>query len=384
MRAHLGVMKRVVFAGLVMTALLVGCSGFAEFRVQGPGGEVLVVDQDYFQAHLDEAEGSGREARLPLERALADSGYLLIDRVILTLKQGGERDLSWEPIAGKAWLLSNGQVTIDGQAYEIVSMRASEHADLDRVEARITDLAPTTARALGLYPPSQSQGVALEVPEVESVLLLFLDGFGYLRYQQALEAGLIPNLATLSEPLIGLTTYPPITTVSTASVLTGAPPSVHGAGRRGIRMTEVETIFDVADAAGLAVRAVEGEALAFQLRGAEFELSGDRNANGMTDDEVLENALAVIESGVSDLFWVHFHGIDDAGHTYGPGTPQESEVVRYVDSAVGALLEVMPERSLVLIFADHGMHAVEGDGRRGNHGHLIALDMLVPIFVVRK
>jgi predicted AlkP superfamily pyrophosphatase or phosphodiesterase len=83
-----------------------------------------------------------------------------------------------------------------------------------------------------------------------------------------------------------------------------------------------------------------------------------------------------------DLLWIHFHGIDDAGHTHGPGASAEQAAVAGVDAAVGEVLATLPSRTLVLVFADHGMHAVEEGDRSGNHGHLIARDMLVPIWSV--
>jgi predicted AlkP superfamily pyrophosphatase or phosphodiesterase len=126
---------------------------------------------------------------------------------------------------------------------------------------------------------------------------------------------------------------------------------------------------------------VEGDALSFQLRGADFDLSGDRDGSGGTDDNVLQNTLAVLEEGMPDLFLVHFHGIDDQGHEYGPLTKPEEQKIREVDQAVGQILDRVPSGTLVLIFADHGMHAVEGQERLGNHGHLIDRDMLIPIWV---
>jgi hypothetical protein len=369
---------------LLLAHLLAGCAGFSETAVQGPDGAWLTIDRAYFEAHVDEHERSGDEARLPLERALADSGHLLIERVTFSLGEGGERSFLWQQAADQAWIHADGRITVTGEFFDPDAVTAEAHPALAQVEASILDLAPTAADVLGLRPPSESQGEVLEARRAKHVLLLFLDGFGYLRYQQAKEAGLIPNIAALEEPRMALTTYPPITTVSTGSLLTGAPPSVHGADRRGVRKTEVETLFDVAEQAGLEARAVEGEALAFQLRGAEFVLSGDRNGNGMTDDEVLQNALDVLGQGAPDLFFVHFHGIDDAGHTYGPDTEEERRLVGFVDAAVGDLLEAMPGDSLILIFADHGMHRVDEAGRRGDHGHLIPLDMLIPIIMVSK
>jgi len=132
----------------------------------------------------------------------------------------------------------------------------------------------------------------------------------------------------------------------------------------------------------MTVQAVEGDALSFELRNAQFKLSGDRNGDGKTDDEVLANTLAVLEAGQPDLFWVHFHGIDDAGHSYGPGAAEEKAMIAFVDQAVEQILAEVELGTLVIIFADHGMHIESSDGRHGNHGNLIEEDMLIPIFLV--
>jgi predicted AlkP superfamily pyrophosphatase or phosphodiesterase len=58
--------------------------------------------------------------------------------------------------------------------------------------------------------------------------------------------------------------------------------------------------------------------------------------------------------------------------------------VEEVDSAVGRIVETLPEGTLIVVFADHGMHKVEEEGRLGNHGHLLERDMFIPIFLVIK
>jgi predicted AlkP superfamily pyrophosphatase or phosphodiesterase len=249
------------------------------------------------------------------------------------------------------------------------------------VEGELIDIAPTAAAALGIPAPDIALGQILREGRADQVLLLFLDGFGYLRFQEAEAAGLVPVLSGLDPPLLGLTTYPPITTVSTASLLTGAPPSIHGVETRGIRKTEQKTLLDAAAAAGLEAAAVEGEALAFQLRGASFQLSGDRDGDGGTDDNVLSNALEVISGGMPDLLLVHFHGIDDLGHQYGPGAPEEQAKIQEIDRAVGEIFGALPPGTLVMIFADHGMHQETGSDRVGNHRHLIERDMLIPMWI---
>jgi hypothetical protein len=366
---------------------LAGCSFGWETTIAGPDGDPFVVNAKTLRAmegYIDEEEG---QKGVPLERVLWDAGHPVIAQLTLVRPDGTRIRLDWAATAGGdgpagtvEWL-GNGQLAVDGQAHRVERIEVQPHPLYSQVQASITDLAPTAAAALGLPAPAQATGHALDARPANHVLLLFLDGFGYLRYAQALEQGDIPTLAGLDAPLLALTTYPPITCVSTGSLLTGVPPSVHGADRGGIRKTEAETIFDVTTAAGHSVVAVEGEALAFQLRGADWQLSGDRDGNGSTDDNVLRNALAVLAQGMPDLLLVHFHGIDDAGHTYGPGTPEERAAVREVDAAVAQILAALPEGTLVLVFADHGMHPVQEEGRLGNHGHLIAEDMLIPIFV---
>jgi hypothetical protein len=364
---------------MVLLIILAGCGRHWDAAVVAPDGSEFAVNAGVLDSLADFAD---EEKGIPLERVLWTAGHYLVQRLVVTEPEGARHELDWAAVADDAWWLQNGRLEIRGEIFPVSRVQVEPPAPLGRVQARITDLAPTVAAALGLPAPAQATGRALQVPRADHVLLLFLDGFGHLRYTEALASELIPNLAALPEPLLGLTEYPPSTRVGTAALLTGAPPQVNGVDGRSVRSTDVETLFDVAAAAGLKVVAVEGEALAFNLRNAELQLSGDRDGNGSTDDNVLANALAVLQVGMPDLFYVHFHGVDDAGHTYGPRVPEEEAVIQEVDAAVGRLLDALPADTLVFIFADHGMHAVEEEGRLGNHGHLIEQDMLIPIFIV--
>jgi hypothetical protein len=385
-------------AWIVLLTILTSCGPSWEATVAGPDGSDLAVDAgvlEYLVGATTErgTDPAGEEGGVALERVLWAAGHYVIERLVLVEPEGARHEFAWPAVAGDAWWREDGQVAVGGEAFPVARVEAEPPALLGQVEARITGIAPTVSAALALPRPAQASGRALEVPRTDQVLLLFLDGFGYVRYLEALEAGLIPNLAALPEPLLGLTEYPPSTRVGTAALLTGAPPQVNGVEGRGVRSTDAETIFDVAGAAGLEVAAVEGEALAFNLRAAEVQLSGDRDGDGSTDDNVLANALDVLgcasggctgDAAMPDLFFVHFHGIDDAGHTYGPGAPEEVAAIRQVDAAVGRLLGALPSGTLTIIFADHGMHRVEEEGRTGNHGHLIERDMFIPIFVTTK
>ncbi len=371
--------RAVVFIGLVSFVLVLGgCAPNWEISLNGPQREKIILDHETWRAYAD----FGGEQGIPLEQILYGHGHRIIERVVITGQEGEKLTHAWEDAAGEIWLQENGEVVIDEQAFRPVSLSVEPSPWVSKVEASICDIAPSAAKALGIPTPEIATGQPLTSQSASHVLLLFLDGFGYLRYTEALEAGLIPEMAALDPPLVGITTYPPITTVSTASLLTGAEPPAHGVETRGIRKTEKGTLLESAVNVGLQVAAVEGEALAFQLKGVDFQLSGDRDGDGGTDDNVLANALAILEEGMPDVFFVHFHGIDDMGHEVGPGRTLEEEKIREIDRAVGHILERLPPDTLLVIFADHGMHKVEGGEREGNHGHLVERDMLIPIWFV--
>jgi len=376
--------RKTSLLALALLATLIGCRPSWQVPLLGPDGNPVMVDRQVLESLDDFAKEVGGQRRADLERVLLGGGHQAIERLVAIDADGVRREFDWVTVADDAWWLDNGRLEIGGEVFPVSRLEVEAPALLDQVQAHITDIAPTAAAALGLPAPAQATGRVLEAPTASHVLLIFLDGFGHIRYTEAMRDGLVPYMATLDEPLVGLTTYPPITTVSTASLLTGAPPEVHGADRRSIRKIEAETLLDVASAAGLRVEAVEGEALSFNLRSAGVQLSGDRDGNGSTDDNVLANALGVLEEGMPDLFFVHFHGIDDAGHTYGPGAPEERAKISEVDAAVGQLIGAVPPDTLIFIFADHGMHQVDEPGRLGNHGHLIERDMFIPVFVVSK
>lgn len=364
---------------LLICLILTACSGGWQTTIAGPGATETIITRAVWR---DLREFAADEGSLPMERVLYANGYAVIETLTLTTPEGVTRAFEWPAVAEAAVWQPNGALILGGETLRASRLTVKSPALANAVTASLTDIAPTTAAALGLPTPAQATGRALTDTRASHVLLLFLDGFGYLRYTEARDAGLVPTLTALGEPAIGLSEYPPSTAIATAVMLTGAPPPINGTVIRGTRATDAETLFDVATQAGLRAVAIEGDALAFNLRHAEVILSGDRDGNGSTDDNVLANALAVLEAGMPDILWVHFHGIDDAEHTYGPNTPEDSAAITGVDAAVGEILAALPPDTLALIFADHGMHAVQEEGRLGNHGNLIARDMLVPVWMI--
>jgi hypothetical protein len=94
------------------------------------------------------------------------------------------------------------------------------------------------------------------------------------------------------------------------------------------------------------------------------------------DKAVADEAAELIGKGIPDVLFVHFDGVDHAGHTFGfsPDDPFYMWAVEKIDGYVGSLTSAVRRRSgeewLILVTSDHG-----GNGR--HHGDNIPSDRIV-------
>lgn len=365
---------------LVLAAIfLAGCGDRWELALSRDGQALPPITarqwRDWAKIFPDDLREDGA---LSLERALWEAGV----PVVLAIEVDG-RTYPWVHAYDLCWLLQDGRVEIAGSVFAGEPLAVvGPPPEMAQATASVIDLAPTIAHALGVRAPAKSSGRVLTAARAGHVVYIFLDGLGYLRYQEIAGQGVMPFLDSLGSPQLATTLYPSTTRVATAGMMTGAMPQVSGVRDRNTRDTQIETLFDVLTEANRSSVSVEGDALAFSMRNTDLMLSGDRDGNGASDDNTFANAMQVIGEGLPDFLWVHFHGIDDVGHTYGPQSDEEVAKVAEVDGYLAELVAALPADCLLLISADHGMHAVDEDERLGNHGSLMPQDMLVPLWVV--
>jgi len=327
-------------------------------------------------------EKSTEEAsEIPLGQVLYANGYTLIDGITFTMEGGGTETYEWDLIASDTTITSEGTVTILGKASRPESIQVHPARHL-KIQYSIMDIAPTMAHALGLPKLPEAVGLNRIEGEADYGVMILLDGLQYQKLTDLIENGSLPFFQRFQENIqMGLTVYPSISTSASAALLTSVPPQVNGVYGYGYRSTKSVTLFDMATEAGLSVKAVEGDSLAFNLRNAETMLSGDRDGDGFTDDNVFKNSLDVIDTKMPDLLYIHFHNIDDQGHNFGPESPEYETALIRVDGYLSEIYTKLPEETLIAIFSDHGMHVTE---EGGNHGTLTAEDLIIPILFIEK
>jgi hypothetical protein len=322
---------------------------------------------------------------IPLERVFHYLGYQTIEQVSFINSDGSETNHFWKEIASNTKWLADGSVLLKNGSIHPEKIMVYPDQQANSLEFSILDLAPTILSSLSLPGLPESRDLSLATPKAAHVMLIILDAFGYLDVQKAQQQGLISNLSSLSKSKMGLSVYPPITNVVTAALITGVEPEINGVDQSGKRSTKTMTIFDQLRSNQKQFTVIEGNSLYLaNLKAEDLVLSNDDNQNGTNDDEVFQNAINKIMQGMPDFLWVHFHGMDDAGHSYGPWSPEYVQRLKDIDKYIKQIVDASPADTLFLITADHGMHINNEGQRAGEHGNLIAEDMFIPLFTYLK
>jgi hypothetical protein len=372
--------KHLPFAIYIFISLvLAACQPGWQIEVTTQGKVTSQITQEEVRFYLEKSEEEIEV--VALGQLLYKNGFTLIDRINLSTENEEIASFVWDKVAATASVSEAGVITIGNEDFSPSAIDITPSPLASEIYFSIMDIAPTIAQTLGLPPLPDAIGEVRVSREAEQGVIIVLDGLQCHKLQTMIDAGKLPLLQGIEEIHQGLTVYPPITTSASAALLTGAPPQMNGVYGYGYRSTELTTLFDLAVENGKTVVAVEGASLPFNLRNAESSLSGDRDGNGFSDDNVFANSLEVIESGMPDLLYVHFHEIDDMGHNFGPDSPEYESALIRVDNYLAQIYAALPADTFIAIVADHGMHTTD-DG--GNHGTLTASDLIIPIIFLDK
>ena len=373
--------RKLLILPLLILLLLLGAACQSNWAVtiteNGANiGSITPEDVSFYIENSDEAIET-----VPLGQFLYNNSYTLIDQITVTTKDDNTLNFTWDEIAEETSLSPDGTLTIGEENYEIAGIDVTPSDRLAEIELSILDITPTALAALNLPAIPDAEGKIQLAASAQQVVIIITDGTQYDKLQSMVATGDLPFFASQEKIYQGISVYPPITTSASAALLTSTIPAYNGVYGYGYRSTDRLTLFDVVTENEKMVIAVEGASLPFNLRNAEVILSGDRDNNGYSDDNVYLNAMEVIQNNLPQLLYIHFHEIDDMGHEFGENSPEYETALISVDQYIADIVDTLPTDTLIIITADHGMHTT-ADG--GNHGTLTAADMIIPITFIQK
>jgi hypothetical protein len=221
-----------------------------------------------------------------------------------------------------------------------------------------------------------------DLPKTPRVVVVLVDGLGHdLLLQRSGHAPFLrERLATAHRVACG---FPTTTATSMGSFGTGLPPGAHGLV--GMQVLDPQsdklvnelswedgpdprswqphgTVFEAAVNAGVEVTMVgpryfEGSGLTTAaLRGARF------TAARLLDERVTA-AVAAVRAAPRALVYLYWGDVDKVGHVHGCQSWQWGDEVESVDGALASLVGRVPDDTLVVVTADHGMVDIPHENR---------------------
>ena len=209
------------------------------------------------------------------------------------------------------------------------------------------------------------------------IIVYYVDALGYERYEKAKANGTINNIVGLGTPLEATCVYPSVSRVNSRALVTGQPSNLTK-GDFGSGIPDVETIFDRLQAQGKSAVWIDGVSAPVFI-GDDVIYRPDTNGNGKETDEISGEAIRQYLKGTS-LIIVHFKDTDKKGHAKGPESPEAVAALKEADNTIGCINSVLCPGTVIVVWADHGMHDISSGG---NHGTLLPEDMIVPLIIYR-
>jgi hypothetical protein len=268
------------------------------------------------------------------------------------------------------------------------AVRIDEEPLLPRYGRRsLAEVLPALLVALGEPPERAGEPLSeVELPPVRAAALLLVDGLGAeLLREHAADAPFLSSLPDAGPLTVG---FPSSTSISLATLGTGAPPGAHGmvgiSFRTGdelldsLRWTEhgpgdavdlrerrppekvqpLPTVFERAAAAGIAATVVSQR----QFRGSGLTraaLRGGRFRGTFALGDLAAELVSTLGRAGRQLCYGYHSELDSLGHLHGPGSLPWRMQLGEVDRLVEQVAAALPPDALLAVTGDHGMIRVD-------------------------
>lgn len=279
------------------------------------------------------------------------------------LKTWIEEDYDWLLVmdgSGEHHYIREGDYSIEMQNRQL-NLRGVHGQEIEDVVGVIVD--PPAQTVMDNYYDAMNY-IEKGIP----VLTIFIDGFAFEQWEQVKEE--YPSLYISKQKFSKASTvYTPVTNAGFAAMISGQVPKQTGIMDRSVRRPACDTIYNQVEEGVL----IDGLVKILDVP-CKLYLENDEDDDGYTDEEVYVKALDIPSE---KYMLVHFNGVDEAGHDYGPYDEKTINKIIEVDGYVEELANRWPGK--VIILADHGMHKTsEG----GDHGEFRVEDMFIPYLII--
>lgn len=229
-------------------------------------------------------------------------------------------------------------------------------------------------------PPTPSRPASVPARKAKRVIAIVIDGCRADRLREA-HTPFIDRLRRQGTEFTDMrTVYPARTVTCFSSMLSGAPPAVHGMRSNFVHSLglKCDSLFSSLPRARLRARLV-GIAHLIDAFGEENVVTvSARTHNDEVDAMLVEQAQRVLREDDPDLLVLQLISVDQTGHARGSYNAEYLQKIEESDRHIEAFIrwcdaERYLEDTTVLITADHG----QGIGI-GGHGHLTPTEIKVP------
>lgn len=209
------------------------------------------------------------------------------------------------------------------------------------------------------------------LPGVEHVVVIGVDGLG----AEGLRRVNPPHLARLrksgASTLTARAVMPTSSSPNWASMIMGAGPDLHGVTSNDWQPWKFDRAPTAVGSGGIfptifgTLREQRPEAVIGVFHdwkdfGRLLETNAPNVLKHVKDAiETTDTAIEYLRANKPHFLFIHFDGVDHAGHGFGWTSPQYDKTVELTDSLIGAILEALDaaaltDKTIVLVTADHG------------------------------
>lgn len=226
------------------------------------------------------------------------------------------------------------------------------------------------------------------VHAAEHVLVIGCDGMGSVAFEKATTPTMRKLMEQGAYTLKARAVMPTSSSPNWASMIMGAGPEQHGVTSNDWQPDKFDIAPQAVGTGGIfptifgVMRGQRPDSKIIALYDwKDFGRLLETNAPNITLHvkdaiETAQKAVSLIKEMKPDFMFVHFDGVDHAGHGFGWKGPQYIKAVELADSLIEAMLQALDsagirEKTVVLITADHG-------GKGTSHGGNSMDELLIP------